>query len=116
VKAYMGYGGYRISAASQQTTFIASKQGPLHALVNEMFSARTMGDGTVGIIFALKKTTAGSIKIYNASGRLISQVFNGQIETGKTYETAVQGISTGVYYAVLSTQETNRILRINLTR
>jgi hypothetical protein len=81
-----------------------------------MFSARTRGDGTIGLFFALKKQAIGSIKVYNASGRLVGQVFKGMIESGKLYEATIQGTSNGVYWAVLSTSEMNRVLRVNLTR
>lgn len=115
VKAYTGYGGYRISAGAQQT-FIAGPPETRRTEVKEMFSARTKGDGTVGLFFALNKQAIGSIKVYNASGRLVGQVFKGPIESGKIYEATIPGASNGVYYAVLSTRETNRVLRISLTR
>ena len=115
VKAYTGYGGYRIVAGSQQT-FIAGLPGTRQTVVKEMFSARTRGDGTIGLFFALKKQAIGSIKVYNASGRLVGQVFKGMIESGKLYEATIQGTSNGVYWAVLSTSEMNRVLRVNLTR
>lgn len=115
VKAYTGYGGYRIVAAFQQIP-VAAMPGPRRTVAKDMFSARTTGDGAVGLSFALKNPATGSIRVFNASGQLVREAFKGPIETGKTYEATVQGISNGVYYAVLSTQQTNKVVRVNLTR
>jgi hypothetical protein len=79
-----------------------------------MFSARTRGDGTVGLFFVLKKQGIGSIKVYNASGRLVGLVFKGMIESGKLYEATIRGASNGVYWAILSTGEMSKVLRVDL--
>ena len=81
-----------------------------------MFTARTSGDGTVNLTFSLKKPTVGSIRVYTPSGRLVGQIFKGRIEAGKPYQASIHGISNGFYYAVLSTEEANKVLKISLTR
>jgi hypothetical protein len=115
VKAYTGYGGYKIVAASQQIA-VGTHQGLRQAIFKEIFASRATENGAVSLIFALKKPGFGSVRMYTASGRLVGQVFKGPIEAERRYEATVHGISNGIYYAVLSTGEANKVLRISLTR
>ena len=69
---------------------------------------------TTRIVFNVAEPTHATIKIYNVTGQLISEVFNNKVNAGR-FEVNFNGsnLSSGVYFAVLQTSNvlvTHKIL------
>lgn len=73
---------------------------------------------STSIKFAFSKDTKAAIKVYNALGVEVREIFNGIAEAGRVYDIKFNaaGLSSGVYYYKLITPEKTDVRKMMLTK
>lgn len=73
---------------------------------------------STNIKFAFSKDTKAAIKVYNALGIEVREIFNGVAEAGRVYDIQFNaaGLSSGVYYYKLITPEKTDVRKMMLTK
>ncbi|NUN10720.1 MAG: T9SS type A sorting domain-containing protein [Ignavibacteriaceae bacterium] len=73
---------------------------------------------STSIKFAFSKDTKAAIKVYNALGVEVREIYNGIAEAGRVYDIKFNaaGLSSGVYYYKLITPEKTDVRKMMLTK
>ncbi len=63
-------------------------------------------NNSTAITFSLKRSSAVTLNIYDLKGRMIQTLANKELSSGEhRFEFSAEGLSSGVYYCILKTNE-----------